>query len=264
VVAPSARPNNVYRLPGIVRTSGRNGTFFMSDVVLYNPSAESRKVSVRYTYQAFPPGQPASPQQTASRELTLRGGEQVTYSDFVKSWLPQGPDFEATNFANSYLDVSPVAYETNQDPLLVLGLTYNNAVSGPVGFQVPGYTQLDGAAVTIANRRLTMTGLSNNAAFRSNVAFFLTSQTPGAFAQGVVNVYDQQGTLVRTTSINLSEAAAFTQLNSGFLFEGIEGDTSNVTVVLDQISGTSPIASYASLVDNKTGDAILVPGQPTP
>jgi hypothetical protein len=264
VITTPPKATATYRLPGVVRTKGRNDTLFQSDVTIYNPTASQRRVSVRYWYQSFRTGESPSGFQSAVRELTMAPHEVLNFEDFVKSWLPAGLDVANTNYANSYVDISPGAGDPVTDPLLVLGKTYNVQPSGNAGFQVPGFTGDDGASATGANKRLIMTGLGSNTSVRTNVAFFITNPAPNVYASGTVKVVGADGTVLRSQTIFLSDVQSFTQINDGALFEGLTGDLSNVTVILDGVAGTSPIASYATAIDGFSGDAVLIPGLPTP
>jgi len=65
--------------------------------------------------------------------------------------------------------------------------------------------------------------------------------------------------------VALSDAdGSFTQVNDDVLFAGVTGDLSSMTVLVEGVSGSAPIAAYATVIDNVSGDAILIPGQPTP
>jgi PKD repeat protein len=264
VVTTASRTSASYRLPGIVRSHGRNGTLFQSDLTIYNPSTSARDVSVRYTYQAFQSGQAPSGVLTAAKKITLQAYQSVDFEDFVSKWLPSSSDFNGTDYANSYVDISPAPGDPNTDPLVVLGQTYN--ANPRAGFQVPGYTPDDGSSQTGANHRLVMTGLSSSASYRTNVAVFLDKQDAlNIFGNAYVRVYGADGTLLKTTSIGLSDSASsFTQINDSDLFGGLTGDLSNVSIVVDTIVGNSPLAAYATMVDNTSGDAVLVQAQPAP
>ena len=64
-------------------------------------------------------------------------------------------------YQSSFLDVAPAAGDPNQEPLVVLGETYNDQPTGHVGLQIPGYTAWT-APETGANKRLVLTGLASN------------------------------------------------------------------------------------------------------
>jgi len=219
---------------------------------------------VRFWYQSIRGGVRSGLQTYAGR-VTLQAQQSVDFEDFVKSWLPQGTDLDTTDYANSYVDVSPA--DGNTEPLLVMGQTYNDQPGGSVGFQVPGYTVEDGVTGNGANRRLTMTGLASGTSYRTNVAVFLDKiDTINVSAGATIRVVDGvSGEVKRSIPLGLSDSSgSFTQVNDDALFGGLTGDLTNMTLVIDSVSGTAPIGAYATVIDNKSGDAILVPGQPTP
>jgi PKD repeat protein len=258
VISPAARAGASARLPGIVRTRGRNNTLFESDVVVQNPMARTRTVSIRYTFQSFTPSLPPSAVQSVSKTVTLGPKETLEIDDFVASWLGLADAGTTTAYASSYVDVTA----DDGDPVLVLGQTYNApAGGGRIGFQIPGYTALDGASAAGANRRLVMAGLTSSAAYRTNVAFFLASGDAGSAAHGTVKLVDGNGRVLATRALSLSADAPFVQLNDADLFAGAG---SSLTVVLDGVDGNAPIAAYATVIDNTSGDAVLAPGQPSP
>jgi PKD repeat protein len=264
VITPPTRPSTSYRIPGIVRAHGKNNTLFKSDLTLFNSSTSQRRVNVRYWYQSSRAGV-TSGVQTYAKELTLQARQSIDFRDFVKSWLPAGSDLDTTEYFNSYVDVTPAGGDTSTEALLVLGQTYNDQPGGSVGFQVPGYTVDDGVTASGTNRRLTMTGLSSGTSYRTNVALFLDQQSINLYAGATIKVVDASGAVVKSIPVALSDASgSFTQVNDDTLFAGLTGDISSMTVIVDGITGNAPIASYATVIDNTSGDAILIPGQPTP
>lgn len=74
--------------------------------------------------------------------------------------------------------------------------------------------------------QLAFPGLRSDANFRSNLALLLASSSGGTSAS-------------------------------------VTGDKSNVSVVVDNLTG-SPISGYATIVDNRSGDGSLVPATPLP
>ena len=122
-------------------------------------------------------------------------GQTQSWDDFVKVWLTvKGfiPVDDATSYLNSFLDVTPAVGETNTDPVVVLGETYNDTPSGHVGLQIPGYTPQDGASKIGAYKRLALTGLAATSAYRTNLALFVVGGAPGKWVG--VHVYAGDGT----------------------------------------------------------------------
>jgi hypothetical protein len=258
-VTPSARIGATYRVPGVIRTRGLGTTTWRSDLVVYNPSATARNVSVKFSY--IPEGRTARFQ--AERVISLKGNEAKEWVDFVKEFLGLAAD-DTANFANSYVDVTPAAGDTNGDPLVVLGRTYNNQPTGNVGLQLPGFTSEDGVSATSSNTRLTVTGLVSNGAYRSNVALFIANQSSTANASAVIKILDGTGAVLKSVTVDLDAFNTIVQKNDGELFGDLSGNVrDNLTVVIESITGNAPVAAYATLIDQISGDAVLLPAEPT-
>ena len=56
----------------------------------------------------------------------------------------------------------------------------------------------------------------------------------------------------------------FVQLNSGTLFGGLPGDTTRLSVVVDNIDDGITVGGYATIIDNTSGDATFVKAAPVP
>jgi hypothetical protein len=165
-VTPTEAPSNAYRLPGIVRLTGANGEHWRSRVTVSNPSSESRKVHMVFSYVPCDTSGCAS-QVSIAGDIAIGPGQTQSWDDFVRVLLSvKGPIpvDDATSYQNSFLDISPASGDTNSDPLVVLGETYNDTPNGHVGLQIPGYTPLDGASWTGAYKRLALTGLASTTA----------------------------------------------------------------------------------------------------
>ena len=67
-------------MPGVVRTPGKNGTTWHSDVIIYNGSAQTRAINVVYSYYTAD-----GFQWTARKQLTFLPGEIKEWDDFVKA-----------------------------------------------------------------------------------------------------------------------------------------------------------------------------------
>ncbi len=261
VVTPTEAPSNAYRLPGIVRLTGANGEHWRSRVTVSNPSSGFRKVHMVFSYVPCDTSGCAS-QVGIAGDIAMTPGQTQSWDDFVSVWLSvKGPipvDDE-TSYQNSFLDISPAPGDANSDPLVVLGETYNDTPNGHVGLQIPGYTPQDGASRTGANRRLALTGLASTTVYRTNLALFVIAGTTGKWVD--VHVYSLEGTKVRDIPVYVD---GFSQVNNGTLFGGLPGDLSQLSIVVDNIDDGVTVGGYATIIDNKSGDATFVKAQPVP
>lgn len=261
-IGPSPSPAPVVRLGGIVRARGVNGTTWRSDLVVQNPAAVARRVRIAYTYESEADGYAVRHRSIAT--VDVAAGETLELLDFVKQWLYLA-DGDNTNYVNPTLDVAPASDDPSpSSPLLVLGRTYNDQPTGKFGLQVNPFTAADGLseADSAGGLRLVLPGLAATAAFRSNVVVLLATSDPAGAASGTVRVLDGSGTSLKTVPFALDQATRPTlQMNSADLFGGLPGDLSRLTVAVESVTGTAPVAAYATVVDQVSGDSTFATGQ---
>jgi PKD repeat protein len=259
VVTPTEVPSNAYRIPGIVRSTGAKGEQWRSRVTISNPSGGgARKVHMVFSYVSCDASGCVS--LVIPGDVTMNPGQTQSWDDFAKVWLAvKGHIFvdDATKYQDSFLDVSPG--DSNSDPLVVLGETYNETSNGHIGLQIPGYTLLDGASRTGAYKRLALTGLASTTAYRTNLALFVVAGTPGKWVN--VHVYSPQGTKLRDVPVPVND---FSPVNNETLFGGLSGDLSGLSIVVDNIDDGVTVGGYATIIDNTSGDATFVKAQPVP
>ena len=66
-------------------------------------------------------------------------------------------------------------------------------------------------------------------------------------------------------NVGLDGGNPFVQLNSGDLFSGFSTDDgSRATIIIDNPRGTAFLGAYATVIDQRSGDATFVAGQPAP
>jgi PKD repeat protein len=267
---PSGPLSSTYRVPGVVRAAGANGTFFKSRFVLYNPSTSTatRSVSLTYSFRACnaTTGDCLSRLQSQNTE-TLRAGETKTWEDFIAEWVTADPELLTLNFVSSWIDVAPA--DGNTDPLVVRADTYNNQVSGNFGTQVPGFVPAqDGASSAGPNKRLVIPRVVQSAdpktGYRTNLSFFLLS---GTTATAKVTFYRKNGTPLSIDPLyfTLTGDNALFQLNSSNAFWNqivADDKAAGLSVVVEAVDGV--VGAYSSQVDNVSGDQTLVPGAPLP
>jgi PKD repeat protein len=261
VVTVSDPPAATYRMPGIVRLTGANGERWRSRFTIANPSVTKRTVTVSYSYVPCD-GNDCGGVQTTRGDIPLAAGQSFSADDFVAYWLEKVGKVTVSDtrgYGSSLLDVSPKVGDANQDPLVVLGETYNDTPNGHIGLQIPGYTPLDGASGTGAYKRLALTGLASTTAYRTNLALFVVAGAPGKWVN--VHVYSPQGTKLRDVPVPVD---GFSPVNNETLFGGLPGDLSRLSIIVDNIDDGVTVGGYATIIDNLSGDATFVKAQPVP
>jgi hypothetical protein len=261
VVTPPATPSNAYRIPGIIQLSGANGERWRSRVTIGNPSLAPRSLHLSYSYIPCDAGG-CKKRVTVEGDVTLLAGQSLSSDDFVSVWLRNNgaiQTLDSVGYQASYLDVAAAAGDPNQEPLVVLGETYNATPNGHVGLQIPGYTAQDGASRTGANKRLALAGLSSTATARTNLALFVIAGATGKWVN--VHVYSPEGTKLRDIPVSVD---GFSQVSNTTLFGGLPGDLSRLSIVVDNVDDGVTVGGYATIIDNMSGDATFVKAQPTP
>ncbi len=226
-------------LNGVVRTPGANNTFFATDIRLFNPNESQLTVTIDAL--SFAGGT-----RTLSRTLAAGG-----LAEILDVLGPNGFNFpEGSAGALRFRAASPflVAGRTNNvDPTGRPGSfsTFQKAVAFGSGFITP-------------SNRGTLIGLNQNAGvpgFRSNVAFF--GGPDGA--AGMLRLCDQLGLELARVPFTLDSQQWQQQRITGW-FEGVEiPRDARVDVQLSRGS----LDGYAAVVDNKTGDGVIVSLIPT-
>jgi PKD repeat protein len=257
VVTPAPRSSSRYRLPGIVRTGQ-----WLSDVTLLNPTAQNRRVLLEYSYVKT-----GEDRTLKTKSLQLKPFEMIVWVDFFKSIL--GLEGEDTGtYQDSFVDVSPDLDDpAPTEPLGLIGKTYTSSEKGSTGLQVDPYTFDDGMGAQASARRILLSGLEANTGFRSNVALFLAHGAgPTDTAEVDVKVYDSRGIQVGPTHwVRLTRQAPLKQINSDVLFKDHETlEEGRASIVIDNPRGTARVGAYATVIDNLSGDATFVAGQPAP
>ncbi|HQQ77326.1 MAG TPA: PKD domain-containing protein [Thermoanaerobaculia bacterium] len=271
VVTPTSTPAAAYRIPGIVRLTGANGEKFRSRVTVSNPSLASRIVRMTYSFVSCDASGACGDRKTYSSTVGMAPGQTQAWDDWVKVWFQAKYEAildEAKNYKDSLLDVT--ADDGNTDPLVVLGETYSDLGTAPdgtsrghVGLQVPGYPAADGASRAGSgangNTRLVLTGLRSDAAYRTNLALFVTSGTAGGWCR--VRVYAPEGTLLKDVPV---EVRPVMQVSGASLVAGIPGSLPRYSLVIDNFDEGIVVGGYATIIDNASADSTFVKALPVP
>jgi hypothetical protein len=223
---------------GVARTPGANNTRFVSDVRLFNPNETQQTVTIEALGFAGGP-------RMISRLLAPNG-----LLEIVDVLGPSGFDLPdgvagALRF-RAPLPLLAAGRTRNVDPSGSPGTfsTFQRAVAYETGFATP-------------TQPATLTGLnqtSNVPGFRSNVALF----SGNGGAAGTLRLADRFGTEVATAPFSLQAGQWLQQRITGWFPNAeIPGDA---RVDISLASGS--VHSYAAVVDNFTGDGVVV--APTP
>ncbi|HWS71669.1 MAG TPA: proprotein convertase P-domain-containing protein [Thermoanaerobaculia bacterium] len=211
-------------IAAVVHGPGANGTNWVSDVRLLNRGAASRVATLVFT----PTGADGRATFSAIR-VELPAGEVVALDDVVASM------FATTGGGQLQIDARAI-------DVVASSRTYTRTTGGGT------YGQFIPATPSSAVSYVTQ--LKSTPDFRSNVGF---AETEGAAGVVRVSLYDgRDGALL----------AQFDQAIAPFGHSQFPIAGSGLVLAeLRVIDGGARIAGYGSVIDNRTGDPIYVPGQ---
>ena len=219
-------------IPAVGRAAGANGTFWRSDVTLYNPTTQSMSVALRFLAAG------ADDRNAPMQAVQISAGRTATISD-VMTWLGLGDGSGALQVSWSGTAAGPI----------VTSRTYTTADGGGTYGQsidpVPAY----GADSFVP-------GLRSDASFRSNVGFV----NGGDATIGVsVTLLSTFGQTIATGFVQLPPRSQM-QYSLPALFPGINAAALG-SFTLRAHSDAGNVFAYGSIVDNSSGDPVFFAGR---
>ncbi len=222
-------------VPSIASVHGVNGAFFHTDLWLFN--RDPNPVNVTARYRCFT-GQDCG---SGIASFQMDGSGAKTLSDVVP-----------TLFGSAESGGALELLVTSQVPeaLYALSRTYSPALpaatTGAAMEALPA-TDANGSAVFVG---LAGNGGDSSSGFRTNVGVY---NPQGVQAHVGFRLQASDGTLIGTTSLTLAAFEA-RQLNDIFASTG-HGEVVTLDAVLF-VTSDVPIFSFATVIDNRTGDFV--------
>ena len=218
--APSGSRSTI---PAVGRAPGANGTFWRSDVRLFNPTGVAMGVTLRY--------------QAATVPVTVMPNHTVILSDVVSQ-------FGAASGSGAL----EILWNGNAGPVIA-SRTYTTAANGGTFGQSIDSVQSFGYDSFVP-------GLRSDGAFRSNVGFV----NGGDSTIGVnATLFSPGGQTIASAFVQLSPRAQ-TQYSLAALFPGVNvASLGSVTLQAHTDSGPTLFA-YGSIIDNGSGDPVFFAG----
>lgn len=260
-VAP-ARTNtlsaNTLVIPSVGHLDGQNSAW-RSDVRVANTSFS--KTSYALTF--VPAG--ADFTQAKQTQVSIDAGSTIALDDIVKSWYGIGATGDAANGVLTIrpLDAGGTAAELQSDEVstslttVASSRTYNAAANGTLGQFIPAIPFGNFIGKPAANALptiLSMQQIAQNADYRTNLGLVEASGQP---VTASVSVFNGAGTKLTTLPFELKSNEQ-RQLNSFLQQNGITLNDGRIEVAA--IGGNGKLTAYASVVDNRTNDPLLVSG----
>src|SRR5664279_699323 len=225
---------------GVARANGRNNTFFRTDGRFYNPMPLDAVVTVAFHASGDSNGAPVT------RDFTIPAGRILDVTDVLDSLLSIPVGSAGALRFTSNAPVAILCRTSNVDPLGVKPGTYG-AQQKPASL-LSFLMSADAGAV--------VTGIRQNAAFRTNVGF-----AAGAGGAGyALTLKSASGATVATATGSLG-AFGWTQPNVADLFPGTT-IPDDATLLVKVTSGSVDV--FDSSIDNASGDPVVTPIMPLP
>jgi PKD repeat protein len=229
-VAPSSGSGSF--VPVVGRASGANGTFWRSDVTMFNPGASALTVSLRYLANGI------DNRGASSRSLTIGPRQSTTLSD-VSTWLGAGD-------GNGALQVS---WSGASGPV-VTSRTYTSTTAGGTFGQ-----SID--PIRAAARDSVVTGLRSDSSYRSNLGLVNTADQAISVALSIVS---PSGQTVGTTNVTVQAKSAIQASVSG-LFPALNAAALGSFTLEAHTDSAASLFAYGSIIDNLSGDPVFFGGK---
>jgi hypothetical protein len=228
-------------LTGAGHVHGALGTLFTSDLSITNGSAGPRTVDLTLIAAGLP-GPPSPP-----APLTLAAGQTIVLRDVLQTAFGYTTDVVAGLRIHPESPASIVASVRTTTP--------NNAGGGSYGFFVNGAKASDALS---AGGKAVSIHLEHDARFRTNFGFL---EVGGASVTVRATFFDEIGTPLGTRSYPVA-AGGFAQKSVAEFLGAAASGNGYIEFTVD--SGSGSVLTFATVVDDLTGDAIYVPGEAEP
>ncbi len=221
-------------IPTVAKAEGENGTHFVSDLRIYNPTSTKATVKIDLFAAASEASGPAG-----TKTIQVEEGAHAVVDDVL-----------GTLFGTAGLG----ALKITSDRYLVVASRVLNDLRpsgrGTTGLQVPAL------ALTEAPRSGALLMLSNATDFRTNIGYFNPLASP---VHVTFQARKNDQTIVGSASLTLGPYAR-AQLPAFVLISATPPDEQSPANFYVTYTADAPLFVYGAVVDNVTGDGILVAG----
>lgn len=238
-------------IPAVGHLSGINSEW-QSDVRITNAGFRPYKYRLTFT-----PAAGIAAGGVKQTNVNVDAGATIALDDIVRTWYGFG---SLKDGESGMLEILPVDDPVNASLVTVASSrTYNVTQNGTLGQFVPAIpfpSFIGKAAAGGIGQILSLQQIAQTNAFRTNVGI---TEASGKSANTVISIFNAAG--VKLTDIpQLVAAGQQLQLNALLLQKGITLDDGRIEIRVTD--GDGKITGYASVVDNGTGDPLLVSGVP--
>ncbi|HEV7572087.1 MAG TPA: hypothetical protein VGQ21_11370 [Thermoanaerobaculia bacterium] len=256
ISTPSA---NSLIIPSVGHLDGINSQW-RSDVRITNTAPQKINYLLRFT----PAGGAAN--SVKQTQVSIAANDTMALDDIVKNWYGVGALGDA---ANGVLEVRPLNTSGKGTPgaedvsvsfaTVASSRTFNQSTGGTLGQYIPAIPFASFIGKVTGDPRagiLSLQQIAQSPAFRTNLGIV---EAAGKSASVLVSVFDAAGKNLLEIPLDL-KAGEQQQLNSFLEAKNITLTDGRVEVKVT--GGDGKVTAYASVVDNKTTDPLLVSGVP--
>ncbi|HEX9986217.1 MAG TPA: hypothetical protein VGF69_23355, partial [Thermoanaerobaculia bacterium] len=246
-VTPSGKntpPPDALIIPAVAHAAGANSSQFESDVRITNLASQIRRYQLNFT-----PSNSDGRTVGSTTTIEIEPGNTVALDDILASVF-------GVTAGTGALEIRPLnttVSTTTELSTVASSRTYNVTPAGTFGQWIPAipYAQFVGRTSTGAQALLSLQQIAQSGDYRTNFGFVEGSGTEANLLIRIFNALGQQLTQVSQTvpafgHVQLPVLAA----NGVTLTDG--------RVEVEVVSAGGRVTAYASLVDNKTNDPLLV------
>jgi uncharacterized repeat protein (TIGR01451 family) len=239
-------------IPSVGHLAGFSSQW-QSDIRIANITALSKKVQLTFNAGS------ATSQAVKQTTLTIDPGATTALDDIVRNWFGIGPMGESSN---GVLTVQPLDIVGRPDlsatkATVASSRTFNSSVAGTLGQFIPAVplasfiSKLPGASSILALQQIAQSN-----AFRTNLGLVEATGKP---ASVLISVFDGAGSKIFDLPVALA-AGEQKQFNSFLADKNVT--LTNGHIEVQAVSGDGKVTAYASVVDSRSTDPLLVSGVP--
>lgn len=222
-------------VPAVARIPGAAGTFWRSDVTVFNPTGNTMTLTFRLLLENV------DNRGASGKLVTLQPGRTLTIQDVI-TWLNAGNSKGALQIVATGASVAPI----------VNSRTYTSRADGGT------YGQwIDATEVSNFGRESVVTGLRSDGFYRTNFGFVNSGDQPIGVTVVLYNGFSQQLGAVFLTLLPKSQV----QPSLANLFPGVNPQSVGGVTMRAFTNDAATLFAYGSMIDNNSGDPIFVRGK---
>lgn len=219
-------------LPAVGRAAGIGGTFWRSDVTLFNPGLNTMSVTLRY----LAAGQ--DNRNAPSQVVSLSPSRTVVIADIALLF--------GVSAGSGALRVT---WNGSSGPI-VTSRTYTTTSGGGT------FGQSIDPVASFGNDSI-VPGLRADASFRSNVGFVNSGDAPMTITATLLSDF---GAVIGTAQVGVAPRSQI-QYSIGALFPAANAPRAGTLTLLAHTDGAPTLFAYGSIVDNTSGDPVFFGGR---